>query len=120
MQCLIYLAKKKEGEWISVQDLSRKLKIPYVFLAKIVQTLVSNNILESRRGKEGGVRLKRKEVKLSQVIAILNPKFSLSRCLKEEFFCFLKNRCPLYQWLSKMEKNLQLELEKVSLLELVK
>ncbi|MFH1386764.1 MAG: Rrf2 family transcriptional regulator, partial [bacterium] len=51
---LVYLAGQKEGEWIPSSILIKKLRVPPVFWAKIVQTLVKNKIIGSRKGKDGG------------------------------------------------------------------
>ncbi len=85
-----------------------------------MQTLVRAEVVESRRGKVGGVRLKDRKVKLAEIITLLDPDFSLNKCLKREFFCFLKGKCPMHRLLVKLERELFAKLDKISLLELAK
>jgi len=120
LRCLIYLAGLKTKERVSIRDLSKRLRVSYVFLAKIMQILVRAGIVESRRGKVGGVRLKDRKAKLYKIITLMDPAFSLNRCLNKEFSCFLKNKCPLRRLLATLEKDLFAKLEKISLLELTK
>lgn len=55
---------------IGAEQLATELCIPKSFLAKILQSLAKNNILESRKGAHGGFILVKSidEIKLSDVI----------------------------------------------------
>jgi Rrf2 family transcriptional regulator, iron-sulfur cluster assembly transcription factor len=57
LQAVSYLALQPEGKKTSIRDITHKLKIPYHFLAKIMQRLAKNGILISQKGQEGGFAL---------------------------------------------------------------
>ena len=56
LQAVVYLALKKEGERISIRDLTKRLDIPYHFLGKILQGLTRKGFLTSVKGPTGDLR----------------------------------------------------------------
>jgi Rrf2 family protein len=115
---LINLAGRKEKGFVPVEELGGALRVSKVFLSKIVQTLARSGVLESSRGRVGGVRLREGKVTLWQVISIMDPGFTLNRCLKKYFACFLKTKCPLHRWLKDFEDELQAKMNAVYLSQL--
>lgn len=61
LRALEYLAKQKDQSFIQVRDLSRTIEVPAAYLSKIVKILAQNNIVETRRGLTGGVRVPQPE-----------------------------------------------------------
>jgi len=57
LQAVVFLALRKEGERVSIKDLTKKLDIPYHFLAKILQDLSRKGLLASLKGPGGGFSL---------------------------------------------------------------
>jgi len=116
---LLFLAKVKDGSWSSTQTISKKFKIPQKFLAKIINALSRARIIETQRGKTGGVRLLNKEVSVADVIKLLNLRFSLNKCLGKGFTCFLKKTCPTHKLFKLVEKELFEKLNAVTIAQLI-
>ncbi len=79
------------SEGATLKQISFKENIPVKFLEQIFSSLVKARILESKRGAEGGYRLKKDltEVSLYDVMKALKEDIKLSRC-----FEFASNECP--------------------------
>jgi Rrf2 family protein len=59
LRALIYLAHDTDDGYHQTRDLAKKLNIPSNYLGKILQLLAHRQIVESRRGMNGGFRLAR-------------------------------------------------------------
>ncbi len=51
---LVEMARHKENQFWTVQELAEQTKTPAPFLAKTFQTLVKNGVLTSTKGRRGG------------------------------------------------------------------
>lgn len=60
LKIMLDLAKnEKEGEYVSLSDISNRQELSFKYLEAIVSALYKADLLDSRRGKSGGYRLKR-------------------------------------------------------------
>jgi Rrf2 family protein len=57
--------RQKQFEFLSTADISKYLSIPKPTLVKILQNLNAANIIETKEGKQGGVRLMKKPTKIT-------------------------------------------------------
>ena len=57
LQAVSYLALQPAGKNITIKDLTKRLNIPYHFLAKILQNLTYKKLLVSQKGPSGGFAL---------------------------------------------------------------
>jgi Rrf2 family protein len=57
LQALLYLAGRDGTAQVTASAMARELDIPGTYLAKILQRLVRERMLESTRGPRGGYRL---------------------------------------------------------------
>jgi Rrf2 family transcriptional regulator, iron-sulfur cluster assembly transcription factor len=100
LRAMVYLAEHGDNPVLS-RDIARELTIPEHFLAKILQDLSRNRLLNSFKGRGGGFRLARpaSQLKLIEVIeAIDGPEFGQG-CLLGLPECSDETPCPLhYQW----------------------
>ncbi len=70
---VIFIADKirqKQFDFLSTADISKYLSIPKPTLVKILQSLNAANIIETREGKQGGIRLMKEPSKIT-VLEIL-------------------------------------------------
>lgn len=63
--------RQEQYEFLSTQMISKVLSIPKPTLVKILQNLNLNGIIETREGKQGGIRLMKKPSEIT-VLDILN------------------------------------------------
>jgi len=70
---VIFIADKirqKKFDFLSTADISKYLSIPKPTLVKILQSLNAANIIETKEGKQGGIRLMKEPSKIT-VLEIL-------------------------------------------------
>jgi Rrf2 family transcriptional regulator, iron-sulfur cluster assembly transcription factor len=101
LQAVLYLALEKEGTRVPIKDLTRKLKIPYHFLGKIMQDLTRKGLLVSEKGPRGGFALAKpaSAITLFNIVdAIDGADFSRS-CVMGFPECSGKHPCAVHdQW----------------------
>lgn len=74
LRCLIYLSGKQDS-YISVKHMSEYYNISYQHLTKVVHTLSLLGYVESKKGKNGGVKIANKvtNVRLGDLVVELEP-----------------------------------------------
>lgn len=94
---LLALARRKPGEVVMLEVISREEAIPVSFLGKIFQSLAKAGLVRSARGSGGGFCLTRpaEEVNVLQVIEGLEGPIALQRCLESEPECEHIGGCAL-------------------------
>lgn len=106
---------------VSINDLSKKQKIPKDFLEKIFSELREHNIVDSVRGRYGGYALSKdpKELKLSEVIYVLDKPFQSYECVISGKCETLGSDCAVgYVW-KMVNTILMKELSKITLADLL-
>lgn len=103
VKALVTLAYKGvypgKGTALLVKDLAKCSGVPRPFLGKIVSELSSVGILNSKRGRGGGIMLTRdpRKIKLGECIEALDRIGGQRRCVLEPRPCSEKNPCPLHK-----------------------
>lgn len=122
LRASLYLANKKNGQYIPIREMSDKLEISFHFLTKILQQLTAENILESYKGPNGGVRLTNsgEEVVLMDVVLAIDGEQLLTECALGLPGCGVKNPCPLHDKWAETRDSIREMLEETTLTELVK
>lgn len=103
-----YLAGSGEKSHFSIQQLSLKLLITKPFTTKIVYQLKQYNILNTTRGKNGGVFLaiKPEELSLFQVFEAMGLAKSVSSCISVDGFCPLPPPCSIHSFFIEQENEI--------------
>lgn len=85
MACLYLAEYCPDSEYISVKDVGNKLKIPYSYLSKIIQSLSSTGIVKTRRGCGGGMALNRStsSILVKEIIEAIDGPFVVPDSLIE-------------------------------------
>lgn len=87
-----------------VAEIAKFYDMPEKFLFKILQVLTASNLVETVRGRGGGIRLARpaSEIRLGEVIRRVEDNFALTECFEQgESNCPLVSGCGLSQALSR-------------------
>ncbi len=97
-------------------ELSRKLKIPYPFLRRILQTLNARGILTSVKGKGGGFALARapEKIYLTDLIRILQGRVDLAECIFRVSVCPGYRTCQLRKIILRLQKTLVAEIKSIT------
>ena len=101
LQSVLFLALKEEDEMTSIRELTGKLKIPYFFLAKILQDLTHKGLLKSFKGSGGGFMLARpaNEIVLLDIIEAVDGNGFMEHCVLGFSKCSTEQPCALHtQW----------------------
>lgn len=81
-----------------VSDIAKAYGISELFLFKLIKPLVENNLLETVRGRHGGIRLAKaaSEISLLDVIRLTEENFALAECFEGgDTTCPLVGGCEL-------------------------
>jgi len=99
LQAVLYLALKPPGERTSIKELTRRLGIPYHFVAKILQRLTRKGLLNSLKGPTGGFTLgmPAKNITLFHVVEAVDGVGFTNSCVLGFPECSGKNPCAVHQ-----------------------
>jgi Rrf2 family transcriptional regulator, iron-sulfur cluster assembly transcription factor len=101
LQAVSYLALQPKGKLTSIKELTEHLKIPYHFLGKILQELAQQEILLSRKGRDGGFALAASphKITLYKIIEIIDGTEFKYRCAMGFSECSSESPCAIHeQW----------------------
>jgi len=82
---LQHMQGKKNNEVTSVKEVTEEYDLPASLLAKVLQQLAKNNIIEPIQGPSGGYRLNKplEEIQLNDFIEIIEGPVGLVDCLHD-------------------------------------
>ncbi len=102
--------------------LSEKMEIPYRFLRKIMMRLRDAGYIDTKKGKYGGVKLKRKSSDIS-IIDIVNifseSAVYINKCTKLNKACDGLENCKLHIELSAIQTDLNKRLSSITIDKLI-
>jgi len=101
VRCVLYLA---QGEDVvaSVSEIAGRMRIPKSFLAKILQRLMREGIVESIRGVNGGFRLLKDpaHITLLEVLTAIQGVAPVNSCAIDKRRCSMSSHCVVHPvWL---------------------
>ncbi|HUL45035.1 MAG TPA: Rrf2 family transcriptional regulator [Bacteroidota bacterium] len=99
IQALLYLALKPPGTMTSIKDLTGALKLPYHFVAKILQRLTRKGLVASLKGPTGGFTLgpPAEKITLLEVVDAVDGTVSLDSCLLGFAECTSNHPCGAHK-----------------------
>ncbi|NKB84039.1 iron-responsive transcriptional regulator RirA [Brucella grignonensis] len=91
IRMLMYCAAN-DGKLSRVPEIARAYGVSELFLFKILQPLVEHSLVETVRGRNGGVRLGRaaKDISLFDVVRVTEENFAMAECFEND-----ATECPL-------------------------
>jgi len=101
LQAVLYLALKPQDELTSIRELTKKLEIPYHFVAKILQDLTKKGLLISHKGPSGGFGLKKSadEITILQIVEAIDGLSFMNNCVLGFPECSNDTPCAVHkQW----------------------
>lgn len=97
MRILMYCASN-EGRLSRIPEIASAYSVSELFLFKILQPLVEHGLVETVRGRNGGVRLKRDAASISlfDVVRVTEESFAMAECFENDGAdCPLVDSCAL-------------------------
>ena len=86
------------GNLSQIPEIANAYGLSEMFLFKILQPLTKNGLVQSIRGRNGGIRLTREpgEIRLSEVVRVTEDNFDMAECFRMEGTdCPLVDSCEL-------------------------
>lgn len=98
LQAVLYLSVFNEDTYFTATDISKRLKIPKEFLAKILQSLAVHSIVVSKKGKSGGFTLGRPldEIRLIDIVVAMDGLEMFQKCVLGFRGCTVEKPCPVH------------------------
>lgn len=118
----LYLASKQEEEYNSIRVMSEKLDISFHFLTKILQQLTAQNLMESYKGPNGGIKLSKsgKEATLFDLVVAIDGAGMFTECALGLPGCGSNKPCPLHDSWAVTREQIKNMLKEMSLKEISK
>lgn len=122
---LLHMADR-DGEFVSVREISERYRIPRRLLAEVLKDLCHAKLVESQRGASGGYGLASSpdNLALSEIIGALEGKPLLTSCdssapASHHGECGLVPVCPIRSPLHRIRENLWQLMQRTTLRSLV-
>jgi len=98
LQAVLYLALRPQGQMTSMRELTKRLDVPYHFVAKILQDLTYKGLLNSMKGPTGGFALAMpaKDITLFHVVEAIDGADFTRTCLLGFAECSGKSPCAVH------------------------
>lgn len=106
----------------SAREVSEENGIPYQFLRRIFKKLCEINIVETKEGKLGGVKINKKsgKIKVLDIIKIFQGDLQLSACMFRKKICSNRKTCVFRKKIKSIEKIIEKEFEDMTIASLVR
>jgi len=121
LRTLMFLAMK-DDELSTVSEISQAYDISRNHLVKVTHNLSKEGLIESFKGKGGGIRLAKdpSEINIGKVVAKLEADTILVECMGDLGNCKIDPACKLKNVLGKAKKSFYAVLEAYTLKDMVK
>jgi len=103
IRMLMYCAAN-EGQLSRIAEIAKAYSVSELFLFKILQPLTKAGLVETVRGRNGGIRLGREasDISLVDVVKVTEDNFAMAECFDNELAdCPLIDSCALNSALRK-------------------
>lgn len=121
IRILMYCAANN-GQLSRIPDIAEAYSLSELFLFKILQPLVENGLIETVRGRNGGVRLGKpaEQITLFDVVRVTEDNFAMAECFENDAIdCPLVDNCGVNEALRKALNAFFEVLESYSIADLV-
>lgn len=108
LKAVFELAISDRDTPISLNTISEKSNLSELYLEQIFSVLKKKGIVKSIRGVQGGYFLSRLpgEISVGEIIKALEGELSPSKCLIDEGYCDMLDRCPTYMIWDKIKRSI--------------
>ncbi len=117
LRTILYLSNTYDKR-IESEALAEEMNIPYRFLRKIVRHLVSAELVDSARGKNGGIKLALppEAISLYDVIKAFDYRMvMLNSCLDDNFECQRRDlKCSIHTAIKGVQQKIDSSLKEIT------
>ena len=121
LRALLDLAVHQNEGLVPLKDIARRQEFSLSYLEHLVAPLIAAGLVKSTRGARGGVLLLKppSEVKLSEVVQILEGSIALVDCVNNPALCHRAASCVTRDIWIEMKKAMSRVLDSTTLQDLV-
>jgi Rrf2 family cysteine metabolism transcriptional repressor len=121
-RALLDIALNYKKEPVPLKDIAQRQQISLPYLEKLIAPLISGGVIRSVRGVGGGVSLVKPagEIKLSEVIDLLEGPVTPVNCLNDPLSCDRSEFCVTRDIWDKMKNAVDSVLGSITLQDLMK
>lgn len=122
LRAVVYISvNSNDNKKAGIKEITKSLKIPAPFLAKILQNLVKNKILGSTKGPNGGFYLSKSAGKISimDVVAAIDGVDAFNKCVMGFKRCSNEHPCPIHFSVKDFRNQMREELETKTLQQII-
>lgn len=109
LRAVLYIAKRSEqGHKSGIKEIAQEINSPEHFLAKILQKLSREGLVQSTKGPNGGFYLEREDFNrpLAEIVEAVEGKELFVGCAMGLSYCSESNPCPLHNDFKQIRDNL--------------
>jgi Rrf2 family protein len=121
-RAILHLARAGKHDRVATSAVAREQQIPAAFLIKIISQLTNVGILQTARGRRGGVSLARepRDITLLQVVEAIDGPIRLNECVTANGTCPFEGDCPMQPVWCDAQKELKARLGSTTFAQLIK
>ena len=98
------------GRVVNTKEIAEEYNIPLELLAKVLQTLAKNSLIESHNGPKGGYVLARRayQITIAQILESIEGPLGITDCSHEKDgeFCMQRENCHIRTPLLKVQDSI--------------
>lgn len=122
IRACVYLAQSSNvSERKVLNDISKAIDSPEAFTAKILQSLVKNNLIQSIKGPYGGFFMTEEQIQtktLFEIVIAIDGADLFTKCALGLKACSSEKPCPMHHQFLEVRERLILILKETTLLKL--
>lgn len=118
LRAVLYIAKRSEqGHKSGIKEIAQEINSPEHFLAKILQKLSREGLIQSAKGPNGGFYLEKEDFNrpLAEIVEAVEGKELFVGCAMGLSYCSETNPCPLHHDFKQIRDNLACVLKTTSI-----
>ncbi len=106
-----------QESWVLTKDIAARPRIRGTYLPQILNSLSNYDLIEAKRGYQGGYKLSRPaaEINLLDVVLAVDGNLFDHSCLLGLPNCTEKHGCPAHSFWGPTKKNIEAQLRKLTL-----
>jgi Rrf2 family protein len=122
VRAMAYLAARQSDDPCLVRDIAAQLNLPFSFLGKVVQMLRRSGLVNSYKGRRGGVSLARSadDITLLDVVGAIDGLNLSCACVLGPTNCSDDAPCPLHKYWTDIRERIVKMLTEQSLAEVAR
>lgn len=107
LQAVLFLSIKKDKTIYTASDISKEMKVPKEFVAKMLQILTESGIVGSKKGKNGGFYLAKRpsNIKLIDIVEAIDGLAVFNNCVLGFPGCSKEEPCPVHDKWGKLREE---------------